>query len=137
MNEQKWDIILNWDRDFEENHLDIVQRKNRNRGIKYGIFLALLMCIYICWIYDVSNAHRNLFEKIIPAFIVKNGWNLLKQEKEMAKAQAANANFVQSFDYDIDAADYLDLGQLSWTNGGQRAHKIDVSNLRPALDEVA
>ena len=48
-----------------------------------------------------------------------------KQEKEIAKAQAANAAFVQEFE--DESEDYLDLGQMPWGARGRRVQNKNSS----------
>ena len=45
-------------------------------------------------------------------------------DKEMAKIQELNANFVQEFDYDQDTEEYMDLGSLPWGARGRKISKI-------------
>ena len=52
-------------------------------------------------------------------------------DKEMAKIQELNANFVQEFDYDQDTEEYMDLGSLPW---GARGRKI--SNISKNFEKI-
>lgn len=45
-------------------------------------------------------------------------------DKEMAKIQELNANFVQEFDYDQDTEEYMDLSSLPWGARGRKISKI-------------